>query len=109
MNMNVNMNNNGRRKRDSNGKESVLNHFFEQNEQLEYLLQNIDLEDYCDSQLNIKKFESKASCLEDIVERTIITSFSHMHNNYFQENSFCNSYSNDDNFIEQIIENVLKN
>ena len=100
--MNMNMNTNRRRKRDVAYQNSSIFSMLETSDELENLLENIDFENYCDNLVKSNLTTSKQICSEEIVERTILTSFSFMHN--FMNNETLNCYPNDgDNFVENII------
>ena len=72
-NSNINMNvNNGRM-----GK--MMNLFVSDESKLFETLQNIDLHNYCESRVNRNSSVSIQSCSEEIIEETVVRSFSLMH------------------------------
>ena len=87
--MNMNMNMNGRRRRRNARNQSIMTKLFAPDEtNLSETLQNLDLHNYCEGRLSSNLTASIESCSEEMLDETIIKTFSLMHEYFNNEDQF---------------------
>ena len=109
--MNMNMNMNGRRRRRNARSQSILTELLGGEESsLSESLEHLDLQNYCQGRLSTNHTQSIQSCSEELLDQTIVKTFSLMHEYFINPDTFEDCIHNQlrsNNRNELLIEKII--